>query len=93
MRKVDKREMRKAVNRQANKQAGTSPNPLSVPSGVAKLCAPEFHLVGASMREAYATRLGSVYLPGDTRRMSVRRIFGGRFGGIANSIRSLTRNL
>ncbi|PKI58159.1 hypothetical protein CRG98_021447 [Punica granatum] len=44
-----------------------------VPSGVAKLCAPEFHLVGASMREAYATRLGSVYLPGDTRRMSVRR--------------------
>ncbi|PKI45795.1 hypothetical protein CRG98_033802 [Punica granatum] len=31
-------------------QARTSPNPLSVPSGVAKLCAPEFRLVRARMR-------------------------------------------
>ncbi|PKI67386.1 hypothetical protein CRG98_012223 [Punica granatum] len=37
------------------------------------LCAPEFHLVGARMREAYATRLESVHLPGDARRTRVRR--------------------
>ncbi|PKI66792.1 hypothetical protein CRG98_012798 [Punica granatum] len=57
----------------ASKQAESSPNPLSVPSGVAKLCAPEFYLVGARMREAYATRLGGVHLPGDARRTRVRR--------------------
>ncbi|PKI41315.1 hypothetical protein CRG98_038301 [Punica granatum] len=37
------------------------------------LCTPEFHLVGARMREASATRLGSVHLPGDARRTRVRR--------------------
>ncbi|PKI64180.1 hypothetical protein CRG98_015426 [Punica granatum] len=37
------------------------------------LCAPEFNLVGARMREAYATRLGSVHLLGDARRTHVRR--------------------
>ncbi|PKI46430.1 hypothetical protein CRG98_033182 [Punica granatum] len=37
------------------------------------LCTPEFHLVGARMREACATRLGSVHLPGDGRRTRVRR--------------------
>ncbi|PKI61598.1 hypothetical protein CRG98_017973 [Punica granatum] len=36
------------------------------------LCAPKFHLVGARMREAYATRLGSIHLPG-ARRTHVRR--------------------
>ncbi|PKI71495.1 hypothetical protein CRG98_008109 [Punica granatum] len=41
--------------------------------GVAKLCAPELHLVGARMHEAYATRLGSVHLLGDVRRTHVRR--------------------
>ncbi|PKI35649.1 hypothetical protein CRG98_043961 [Punica granatum] len=61
------------VNRQASKQTVSSPNPLNVPSGVAKLCAPEFHLVGARMREAYATRLGSAHLPRDARRKRVRR--------------------
>ncbi|PKI34661.1 hypothetical protein CRG98_044947 [Punica granatum] len=30
-----------------------------------RVCAPEFNLVGARMREACATRLGSVHLPGD----------------------------
>ncbi|PKI64509.1 hypothetical protein CRG98_015072 [Punica granatum] len=55
------------------RQARTSPNPLSVPSGVAKLCAPEFHLVGARMRAPKQTRLGSVHLPGDARRTHVRR--------------------
>ncbi|PKI74110.1 hypothetical protein CRG98_005489 [Punica granatum] len=38
-----------------------------------RVCAPEFYLVGARMREAYVTRLGSVYLPGDARRTHVRR--------------------
>ncbi|PKI64636.1 hypothetical protein CRG98_014974 [Punica granatum] len=38
-----------------------------------ELCAPEFHLVGARVRGAYATRLGSVHLPGDARRTHVRR--------------------
>ncbi|PKI74823.1 hypothetical protein CRG98_004784 [Punica granatum] len=38
-----------------------------------RLCAPEFHLVGARMREAYATRLGSIHLPEDAQRTSVRR--------------------
>ncbi|PKI68507.1 hypothetical protein CRG98_011103 [Punica granatum] len=42
----------KAVNKHASKQPEMSPNPLSVPSGVAKLCAPEFDLVGARMRGA-----------------------------------------
>ncbi|PKI34589.1 hypothetical protein CRG98_045020 [Punica granatum] len=37
------------------------------------LYAPEFNLVGARMREAYATRLGSVYLPKDARQARVRR--------------------
>ncbi|PKI34782.1 hypothetical protein CRG98_044827, partial [Punica granatum] len=64
---------RKAVNKRGSKQTGLSPNPLDVPSGVAKMCAPEFYLVGARMREAYATRLGSVHLPGDARRTQVRR--------------------
>ncbi|PKI65916.1 hypothetical protein CRG98_013687 [Punica granatum] len=63
----------KAVNKQASKQTGLSPNPVDVPSGVAKLCVPEFHHVGACMRGAYATRLGSVHLPGDARRTHVRR--------------------
>ncbi|PKI75831.1 hypothetical protein CRG98_003746 [Punica granatum] len=53
---------------------GIEPEPTKyVPSGVAKLCAPEFHLVGARMREAYETRLGSIHLPGDVRRTHVRR--------------------
>ncbi|PKI49384.1 hypothetical protein CRG98_030218 [Punica granatum] len=65
--------LRKAVNKQASKQTGLSPNPLDVPSGVAKLCTPEFYLVGARMRETYSTRLGSVHLPGDARRTHVRR--------------------
>ncbi|PKI40666.1 hypothetical protein CRG98_038921 [Punica granatum] len=38
------------VNKQANRQTESSPNPLSVPSGVAKLCGLEFRLVGARMR-------------------------------------------
>ncbi|PKI65027.1 hypothetical protein CRG98_014582 [Punica granatum] len=63
----------KAINKQASKQTGLSPNPLDVPSGVAKLCAPEFYLIGARMREAYATRLGGVHLPGDARRTRMRR--------------------
>ncbi|PKI44342.1 hypothetical protein CRG98_035253 [Punica granatum] len=37
------------------------------------LCAPEFGLVGARMREAYTTRLESIHLPGDARRKHVRR--------------------
>ncbi|PKI64987.1 hypothetical protein CRG98_014611 [Punica granatum] len=37
------------------------------------VCAPEFNLVGARMREAYATRLRSIHLPGDARRTHVRR--------------------
>ncbi|PKI78844.1 hypothetical protein CRG98_000769 [Punica granatum] len=65
--------VQKAVNKYASKQTGSRPNPLSVPSGVAKLCAPEFNLVGARMREAYATRLGSIHLPGDARWTRVRR--------------------
>ncbi|PKI50018.1 hypothetical protein CRG98_029589 [Punica granatum] len=64
---------RKTVNKQASKQTGLSPNPLDVPSGVAKLCAPEFNLVGARMRAPKQTRLGSVRLPGDARRTHVRR--------------------
>ncbi|PKI56845.1 hypothetical protein CRG98_022803 [Punica granatum] len=39
-----------AVNKQANRQAESSLNPLSVPNGVTKLCRPEFRLVGARMR-------------------------------------------
>ncbi|PKI60861.1 hypothetical protein CRG98_018734 [Punica granatum] len=66
-------DVRKAVNRHASKQTESSPNPLNVPSGVAKLCAPEFNLVGACMRDAYATRLLSIHLPGDARRTQVRR--------------------
>ncbi|PKI70811.1 hypothetical protein CRG98_008806 [Punica granatum] len=62
-----------AINKHASKQTESSPNPLVVPNGVAKLCAPEFYLIGAKMREAYATRLGSVHLPGDARRTHVRR--------------------
>ena len=74
MRKIDKRETRKAVNRQANKASGNEPEPVKyVPSGVAKLCAPEFNLVGARMRAPKQTRLGSVHLPGDARRTHVRR--------------------
>ncbi|PKI67358.1 hypothetical protein CRG98_012255, partial [Punica granatum] len=38
-----------------------------------ELCAPEFNLVGARVRYAYATRLGSVHLPGDARRTHVKR--------------------
>ncbi|PKI75889.1 hypothetical protein CRG98_003723 [Punica granatum] len=59
----------------SDKQAnGFEPEPTKyVPSGVAKLCAPKFNLVGARMREAYTTRLGSVHLPGDARRTHVRR--------------------
>ncbi|PKI74114.1 hypothetical protein CRG98_005493 [Punica granatum] len=64
---------RKEVNKQASKQKGLSPNPLDVPSGVAKLRAPEFYLVGVRMCEAYATRLGSVHLPGNARQTHVRR--------------------
>ncbi|PKI60642.1 hypothetical protein CRG98_018960 [Punica granatum] len=37
------------------------------------VCALEFNLVGARMRDAYATRLGNVHLPGDARRARVRR--------------------
>ncbi|PKI37770.1 hypothetical protein CRG98_041839, partial [Punica granatum] len=40
----------------------------AVESPGSRVCAPEFHLVGTRMREAYATRLGSVHLPGDARR-------------------------
>ncbi|PKI68869.1 hypothetical protein CRG98_010724 [Punica granatum] len=57
----------------SDEQTESSPNPLDVPSGVAKLCAPEFHLVGARMRGAYAMQLGSVHLPRDARRTHVRR--------------------
>ncbi|PKI33407.1 hypothetical protein CRG98_046204 [Punica granatum] len=57
----------------SDEQTESSPNPLDLPNGVAKLCAPEFYLVGARMREAYATRLGSVHLPGDARRTHVKR--------------------
>ncbi|PKI71901.1 hypothetical protein CRG98_007706 [Punica granatum] len=64
---------KKAVNRHASKQPETSPNPLNFPSGVAKLCAPEFNLVGARMRAPKQTRLGSVHLPGDARWTHVRR--------------------
>ncbi|PKI32697.1 hypothetical protein CRG98_046914, partial [Punica granatum] len=60
--------MRKAINKQASKASRNEPEPSKwVPSGVAKLCAPEFYLIGARMREACATRLGSVHLPGDAR--------------------------
>ncbi|PKI74108.1 hypothetical protein CRG98_005487 [Punica granatum] len=38
-----------------------------------QVCALEFNLVGARMREAYATRLGSIHRPGDARRAHVRR--------------------
>ncbi|PKI50477.1 hypothetical protein CRG98_029136 [Punica granatum] len=65
--------MRKAINKHASKQTESSPNPLEVPSGVTKLCAPEFNLVGARMREAYATLLGSVHLLGDAQWAHVRR--------------------
>ncbi|PKI73159.1 hypothetical protein CRG98_006446 [Punica granatum] len=37
------------------------------------LCAPEFHLIGARMREGHATHLGSVHLPRDAQRTRVRR--------------------
>ncbi|PKI65005.1 hypothetical protein CRG98_014590 [Punica granatum] len=37
------------------------------------LCALEFHLLRACIARAYATRLGSVHLPRDTRRTCVRR--------------------
>ncbi|PKI67431.1 hypothetical protein CRG98_012181 [Punica granatum] len=37
------------------------------------LCKPEFNLVGARMHKAYATRLGSIHLPGDARRTHVRK--------------------
>ncbi|PKI39663.1 hypothetical protein CRG98_039948 [Punica granatum] len=37
------------------------------------VCATEFNLARARMREAYATRLESVHLPGDARRTRVRR--------------------
>ncbi|PKI58139.1 hypothetical protein CRG98_021469 [Punica granatum] len=57
----------KAINKHASKQTELSPNPLAVPSGVAKLCALEFHLVRARMCGAYATRLGSIHLPVGTR--------------------------
>ncbi|PKI41328.1 hypothetical protein CRG98_038281 [Punica granatum] len=40
---------------------------------VAKLCAPEFRLVGARVRSPNATRLRSVHLPGDARRTHVRK--------------------
>ncbi|PKI46497.1 hypothetical protein CRG98_033113 [Punica granatum] len=33
----------------------------------------KFNIVGARMREAYATRLGSIHLPGDARRTHMRR--------------------
>ncbi|PKI78939.1 hypothetical protein CRG98_000673 [Punica granatum] len=58
----------------SDKQAnGFEPEPTKyVPSGVAKLCAPEFNLVGAHMREAYAMRPGSIHLPGDARQTHVR---------------------
>ncbi|PKI51927.1 hypothetical protein CRG98_027683 [Punica granatum] len=39
------------------------------------MCASEFHLVGARVREAYATRLGSAHLPGNARRTHVRRSY------------------
>ncbi|PKI48220.1 hypothetical protein CRG98_031375 [Punica granatum] len=65
--------VQKAINKHASKQTESSPNPLDVPGGVAKLCAPEFYLVGARVHEAYAMRLGSVHLPGDARRTHVRR--------------------
>ncbi|PKI50334.1 hypothetical protein CRG98_029270 [Punica granatum] len=44
-----------------------------MPSKLEYLCAPEFYLVGACMREAYATRPGSVHLPGGARWTHVRR--------------------
>ncbi|PKI62559.1 hypothetical protein CRG98_017051 [Punica granatum] len=37
------------------------------------VCAPEFNLVGARIREPKQTRLGNVHLPGDARRTYVRR--------------------
>ncbi|PKI64985.1 hypothetical protein CRG98_014609 [Punica granatum] len=44
------------------------------PSGLCFLCAPEFNLVGAPMREAMQRGLGvSVHLPGDSQRTRVRR--------------------
>ncbi|PKI26256.1 hypothetical protein CRG98_049055, partial [Punica granatum] len=46
---------------------------LSATTPWSKLCAPEFNLVGARMREARATRLGSIHIPGDARRTHVRR--------------------
>ncbi|PKI64869.1 hypothetical protein CRG98_014736 [Punica granatum] len=63
----------KAINKHASKQTESSPNPLAVPCGIAKLCALEFHLVGAHMREAYLMRPESVHLPGDARRTRMRR--------------------
>ncbi|PKI50072.1 hypothetical protein CRG98_029541 [Punica granatum] len=52
-----------AINKHASKQTESSPKPLDIPIGVAKLCASEFNLVGARMRESSATRLGSIHLP------------------------------
>ncbi|PKI31818.1 hypothetical protein CRG98_047791, partial [Punica granatum] len=65
---------KKAINKHASKQTELSPNPLSMSSVESPSCAhPNFNLVGARMREANATRLGSVHLPGDARRTRMRR--------------------
>ncbi|PKI69347.1 hypothetical protein CRG98_010253 [Punica granatum] len=70
---VNVNDILKTINKHASKQTESSPNPLDIPSGVAKLCAPEFNLVGARIREAYATRLGSIHLSEDAQRTNVRR--------------------
>ncbi|PKI70967.1 hypothetical protein CRG98_008641 [Punica granatum] len=51
----------------------SSPNPLDIPSEVAKLCAPEFKSCRGTHARTYAMRLGSVHLLRDARRTHVRR--------------------
>ncbi|PKI38841.1 hypothetical protein CRG98_040769 [Punica granatum] len=55
---------KKAINKHASKQAESSPNPLKVPSEVAKLCIPEFHLVGARMHLPMQRGSGVSTFPG-----------------------------
>ncbi|PKI67424.1 hypothetical protein CRG98_012186 [Punica granatum] len=48
------------------------------------VCAPEFYLVGACMREAYATRLESIHLPVGTRDGSTLRQRGLKEPGVGS---------
>ncbi|PKI65469.1 hypothetical protein CRG98_014127 [Punica granatum] len=67
--------MEKTINEYVSKQTGSSLNPLSVPSGVAKLCALEFHLVGAHMRAPMQRDLGMSTFSGTHVRRSRHYLF------------------